>query len=253
MSVGSAIAATHYVWLAELCAAAMIAAATIAPAAPAQIQAQHCTLICAPAFTFTPAVIRSHVLGRARVRSLSTDAVTETPSTNNLELILGVSAPTLIPRTSLIASFQWLPTASRSGNPFTEYTASELDAKVRANTPSLTLGLSVNVLQSTATHGWLGLSAYAADLFSSAARPHDASAFTHKLDLGLSASLGLFNWMPKHVWLSKVTGTAILDYVATGLPHVGDEVPQGERVFVTGARPAVLIVGLSIPIAPIDP
>lgn len=210
-------------------------------------------MICAPAFTFTPALIRSHVFGTARVRALSNTAVTDIPATNNAEVILGVGAPTFIPRLSMIASFQWLPTGTEATNPFTQYTASQLNANVRANTPSLTLGVSVSALQPTATRGWLGLSAYAADLYSSAARPRDASAFTHKLDLGLSASIGVFNWAPKHTWLRNVTGTAILDYVATGLPHVGDEVPEGERVFVTGARPAVLILGLSIPIAPSDP
>lgn len=53
-------------------------------------------------------------------------------------------------------------------------------------------------LQPASTKGWLGLSVYAADLYSSAARPRDASAFTHKLDLGLSANIGLFNNAEAH-------------------------------------------------------
>lgn len=229
----------------------VLATATAVQSVLAQVQ--HCALICAPAFSFTPAIIRSHIFGSARVRSLTTDAVSNIASTNNVELIFGVAAATFIPRLSAIASFQWLPTAKASSNPFTEYTATQLHANVRANTPSITLGFSVAALQPAATKGWLGVSAYAADLYSSAARPRDASAFTHKLDLGVSATIGVFNWLPTHTWLRTVRGTAIVDYVATGLPHAGDEVPENERVFVTGARPAVLIMGLSIPIAPSDP
>ena len=41
----------------------------------------------------------------------------------------------------------------------------------------------------------------------------------------------------------------ILDYVATGLPSAGDEVPLG-RVFVTGARPLALVAGLAFPLTP---
>ena len=44
---------------------------------------------------------------------------------------------------------------------------------------------------------------------------------------------------------------ANLDYVATGLPKAGDDVPKGVRTFLTGAKPAVLIVGVGMPIAPL--
>ena len=44
---------------------------------------------------------------------------------------------------------------------------------------------------------------------------------------------------------------AILDYVATGLPRVGDVVPKGVRRFDTAARPAALIAGVSIRLAPL--
>jgi hypothetical protein len=50
-----------------------------------------------------------------------------------------------------------------------------------------------------------------------------------------------------------VKGFVILDDVLTGLPHAGDDVPQGERVFLTAARPATLIAGVSIPVAPLKP
>lgn len=245
------LAEARVAWPAASCIVGILSVAVVAQPAPAQ--AQHCALICAPMFSFTPALIRSHLFGNARVRSLSNGSATDIPSTNNAELVLGVGAPTVIPRLSMVASFQWLPTAADGTNPFTEYTATQLDAKVRANTPSLTLGASISAVEPTATRGWLGLSAYVADLYSAAARPRDGSAFTHKLDLGLSASPGVFNWAPKRTRVHNVTGTAILDYVATGVPRAGDEVPAGERGFVTGARPAVLILGRLIPVAPGDP
>ena len=155
LSVGPELLVTHPVWLAGSCSVAIKTADALVRLARAQVEAQHCTLICGPTFTFAPAFIRFRVDGRARIRSLSTGAVTGIPSTNNVELILGARAPTVIPRTSLIASFQWLPRDIESSNPFTEYAASELDAKVRDNTPSFTLGVSVNARQSAApTANW---------------------------------------------------------------------------------------------------
>lgn len=160
------------------CDAATATAAQVAPAPVPPVQAQHCALICAPAFTFTPALIRSHVFGTASVRALSNTAVIDIPSTNNAEVILGVGAPTFIPRLNMIASFQWLPTGTEATNPFTRYTASQLNANLRANTPSLTLGVSVSALQPATTNGWLGLSAYAGDLYSSATRATRAHSRT---------------------------------------------------------------------------
>jgi len=55
--------------------------------------------------------------------------------------------------------------------------------------------------------------------------------------------------MPRAAWLRRVTVFSILDYVATGLPKAGDEVPVG-RVFESDARPTSLIAGLSLPVTP---
>lgn len=157
------------------------------------------------------------------------------------------------PTFSITPALIWLPTATEGTNPFTEYMATVLDVDVRANTPSMALGASVTAPQPAVTRRWLGLSAYVADLYSAAARPRVRSAFTHKLDLGLRASSAVFNWTPKRSWVHNVTGTAILDYVATGFPHAGDELPAGERLFVTGAPRAMLTSGRLIPIAPSVP
>jgi hypothetical protein len=233
----------------------LAAALALGWASPAAAQsAQTCRAICAPTLHVQPSLIRSHLLSQPRFRRLNDGSVGELPSTSNLEVILLVAAKTAIPRTSLFTSVQWLPTAKAPANPFTQYSASELgDAKVRANLPSVTLGGSVDVVTKEQTGGWLGLSGYVADLFSRAARPGDESDFTHKLDLGATAHLGIFNRVAKKAWLHAVDGVVILDHVATGLPRRGDEVPKGERVFLDDVHNTSLIVGLSIPVAPLVP
>jgi len=196
-----------------------------------------------------PAVIRTHLFGGPSVRSLATGVERRLPSTSDFELIVSVAARTAVPRLSLVGSVQWLPNASEQRNPFTLYTASELGESVRANAPTVTMGASVSLLPAAATQGLLDLAANVGDLYSQAARPNDKSAYTHKLDLDLVAHLHAFAWAPPATWLHRVTVFSILDYVATGLPRAGDEVPVG-RVFETDARPASLIAGLSLPITP---
>jgi hypothetical protein len=120
---------------------------------------------------------------------------------------------------------------------------------VRANAPTVTLGVSAGLVSPDQTGGWLDLAANAGDLFSQAARPSDRSAYTHKLDLELATHVNAFAWTPKNTYLHRVTAVAVLDYVATGLPRAGDQVPQG-RIFVSPARPTSLIAGLSFPITP---
>ena len=209
----------------------------------------HCRFLCAPTITLMPAAIRTHIVARPEVRSLSTGATHELPSATNFELIVSASAKTLIPRTSLYGSAQWLPTAAERSNPFTLYTASEVGAPaVRANAPTLSGGASLGILTDAETGGWLALNLNVGDLYSQAARPDDRGAYTHKLDLGLLGDAAVFSGLPSHSYLSRVNVFALLDYVATGLPRAGDAVPKGERVFVSDARAVSLIAGLSLPL-----
>jgi hypothetical protein len=208
-----------------------------------------CRVVCAPSLSLMPGAIRTHLFHGPVVRSVATGVKRRLPSTSDFELILAVAARTAIPRVSLFGSVQWLPNASESRNPFTLYTASELGSPIRANAPTVTMGGSLSLLPATRTHGWLDLAGNVGDLYSQAARPSDRGAYTHKLDLDLVAHLHAFDWAPAATWLHRVTVFSILDYVATGLPRAGDEVPVG-RVFITGARPAALIAGLSLPLSP---
>jgi hypothetical protein len=228
----------------------LLAACVFTIPAAAQGDAKPCSFVCAPSLSFDIAANVSHIGMRPKVRSLSTGVVTPLPSTTNTELLLLVAAPTAIPRTSLFTSLQWLPSASATRNPFTEYTAGELgDTRIRANNLSATFGVSVTAVDDKLTRGWGTLAAYAGDLFSNAARPGDKSEYTHKLDLGLNASVTPFSHsVPKYAWLHGVSAIAILDFVATGLPKAGDEVPRGTRVFVDNAHALTLIAGVGLPI-----
>jgi hypothetical protein len=225
-----------------------------AVAAPARGQGSSCTaILCAPSLMVQSALNRSHLFGGPAVRSLTDGVESHLASQSSLEVLVVVAAPTGLPGTNLFLSVQWLPNASARANPFTEYTASELGGGVRANMPSATLGVSVTAVTAAMTHGWVTVAPYLGDLYSNAARPDDQSAYTHKLDVGLNWGIGLLNWLPPHAWLRNVKGFVILDDVLTGLPRAGDDVPRGERVFLTNAKPAALIAGLSIPLAPLEP
>lgn len=202
-----------------------------------------------PTISLLPAMIRTHLFGGPSVETMSTGAANRLPSTTNMEIIVVAAAKTVVPRLSAFTTVQWLPNASEARNPFTLYTASDLGGHVHANAATVTLGLSGSVLAAPRTRGILDLDVNVGDLFSQAARPGDERAYTHKLDLDLVTHWHVFGWTGADAFLRRVTLVGILDYVATGLPRAGDEVPKG-RLFMTAARPATLIVGLSLPITP---
>ena len=196
--------------------------------------------------TLMPSVIRTHLFGGPLVQSTGGPAH-RLPSTSDLELILSVATHTPLPRLSAFGSVQWLPNAGAQRNPYTLYTADELGGRVRANAPTATFGLSYAFVVPAQTSGWLDLAGDVGDLYSQAARPDDRSAYTHKLDLDLLAHVHAFQRTPEHAYLHDVSLFALLDYVATGLPGAGDEVPLNRR-FLSAARPTALIAGLAFPL-----
>lgn len=230
-------------------AALSLGMALLVPIAASAQSSPHCHVLCAPAVTLMPALLRTHIAAAPRVVSLATGAEHRLPSTSSFEMIVAVAAPTAVPRLSVYGSVQWLPNATTSRNPFTLYTASELGTGVKANSPTWSAGASVSVLPAPATHGWLDAAVNVADLFSQAARPEDKSSYTHKLDLELLTHVHPFTGDAPATWLHRVAVFALLDYVATGLPRAGDEVPLGRR-FVSAARPLALVAGLALPITP---
>lgn len=233
-------------------ARAVVAALAILSATPLAAQssgAPRCRVVCAPTVTLMPGVVRTHLLRGPLVRNTTTGVETRLPGTSDFDLIVAIASQTAVPRLSLFASTQWLPNATEGRNPFTLYTASDLGTHVRANAPTMVAGASLALLPAQSTAGWLDAAVNVGDLFSQAARPDDRSAYTHKLDLDLVTHLHVFSAVPATSYLHRVAVYGILDYVATGLPQAGAEVPRG-RVFVTGARPMALVAGLALPLTP---
>jgi hypothetical protein len=216
---------------------------------PIEDRAPHCRIVCAPTLSLMPGLVRTHLRGGPLVRTNATNAEQRLPSSSAMEIIVAATARTAVPRLSVFGSVQWLPNASAQRNPFTLYTASELGEQVRANAPTATAGISISLLPASATRGWIDVAGNLGDLFSQAARPSDASAYTHKLDLELSTNVHAFDWVPARTYLHRASLFGILDYVATGLPREGDEVPLGRR-FLSDARPLALIAGISFPLTP---
>jgi hypothetical protein len=231
--------------------AALLAASCAAMALPWEAAAQaRCHVLCVPTASMRPDLVRSHLLGAPRVRSLSSGQVHELASRTNLQFALDFGATTAVPRTSLFASIQWLPTARESESPFTQYAASDVPGgDVRANAPSLAIGAAFALLQGKATGGRGDVSPFVADLYSATARPGGAGAYTHKLGVGLTGNLYAFAWLPRDTLLHGSSLTVIRDYLATGLPYAGYVVPKGERVSLEDAPPVTLTAGLTLPLA----
>lgn len=213
-------------------------------------QPKKCQVICAPALTLMPGMIRTHALHAPRVRELPSNQIVTLAGKSSFEMIGAFVAPTHFSWASLFASVQWLPNAKESANPYTLYTASDVGEQLRANAPSVTMGASFALVTAQITQGWFTLNGNVGDLFSQAAEPDDKSSYSHKLDLDLVGTMNVFNRLPKAEYLHHVGVYGILDFVASGLPKAGDEVPKGERVFVDDARSVSLIIGLSLPFAP---
>jgi hypothetical protein len=242
-------------WISQPNACLVVAVAALLSAEAAVAGAQQtkrCSWLCAPSVTLMPGMLRTHLFGGPTVESMSTGAEHRLESSSSLELILAVASKTRIPRLNLFGSVQWLPNQTEARNPFTLYSANELGSPVRANAPTATFGLTGMLLPAEETRGWFDAGVNVGDLYSQAARPDDKSAYTHKLDLELVTHVNVFDALPKGTYAHRVALYGILDYVATGLPRAGDEVPVG-RVFVTRARPTALIVGLALPLSPKAP
>ncbi len=238
---------------------AALAGALLARPAPAQQEflrpaaaKKECKLLCAPKFSISPSIGVTNVFDSPRVLSLPDSTVRELESEENFFLFLTMVIPTAIPRTSLEMQVGWAPWADRDSNPFTGFTADDLDEDdIDANELTVDLGVNFDLIRMKDTNGWFGLTFEVLDNFTPAAQPEDARTYTHKLNLELDGVFGIFNWLPKGSYLKNVTAYAELDYVATGLPEEGDEVPKGKRVFLDDASPWTFFAGLTFPIAPL--
>ncbi|HET9983474.1 MAG TPA: hypothetical protein VFQ38_07800 [Longimicrobiales bacterium] len=129
--------------------------------------------------------------------------------------------PTRLERLALVAIFQMQPAAPN-------------------NSPAIVYGGVITLLRAADTGGWVDASFNPLGVYSPRAvvepgqRPDN-----NKLDLEGEVNVHVFNSLPKHVWLRNVAVYGLLDYLATGLPGEAD--------------PWVILIGLNVPIAPLNP
>jgi hypothetical protein len=187
-----------------------------------------CRLLCAPEFKAEPTVTFSNVFGSPRIVDEQGTTMREARETA-FEVILSLGLPTRV---------SWL-----------EFTVEAIFLPFdRESTPELEFETNVTWLPAERTRGWLSSHFDVVDKFSSAERPSDRRAYTHKLNLELDTSVSVFNWVPAGRWLRGVELEGSLDYVATGLPRADDRV--GDRRFIDNASPWSFSLVFVLPIAP---
>jgi hypothetical protein len=164
-------------------------------------------VLCAPEFKVEPTVTFTNLFGSLRTVDEQGTTTREPPETE-FEVILSLGLPT---RAS------WL-----------EFTVEAIFLPFdRESTPELEFETNFIWLSGERTRGWVNSNFDVVDKFSPAKRPTDRRAYTHKLNFELDTSVSVFNWLPEGKWLRGIELEGSLDYVATGLPKVGDRVMAG--------------------------
>ena len=196
---------------------------------PASAQEQApCRVLCAPEFHVEPTITFTNLFGAPRITA-DDGIVTREPRETEFEVILSLGLPTRV---------RWL-----------EFTVEAIFLPFdRDSTPELEFETNFTWLPGERTRGWVSSHFDVVDKFSSAERPADARAYTHKLNLELDASVSIFNWLPEGRWLRGVELEGSLDYVATGLPKAGDIIDGGR--FADKASPWSFSLVFVLPVAP---
>lgn len=220
-------------------------------------QEEDCTVLCAPELKFEPTVTVENLFAPPRVVELEDGAPGDTVRLERetaFEMIFALDVPTELPRIGLTLEAIWTPFAGTSENLFTGRTAGELGEEEIADNPvELEAELNVALLTPEESGGWVDVHLDLVDKLSPAAQPDDARLFTHKLNFELDAAFLVFSRLLEESWLRNVEVEGSLDYVATGLPGAGDEVPAGEQRFLDDASPWSFSALLVVPVAPLDP
>ena len=196
-------------------------------------QENECAVLCAPSFKVEPTITVENLFGPARVETIDNGVVVETTRQQRdrvFELVLATVIPTELPRLGF--------TVETIFSPFRDDTAVELE-----------LEANFTWLDPDQTGGWVESHVDIVDKFSPAARPEDASAYTHKLNFELDTAVLVFNWLPDDTWLKTVELEGSLDYVATGLPRAGDVI--GNERFLDDASPWSFSLVFVLPLAPL--
>ena len=187
-----------------------------------------CRFLCSPEFMVEPTITFTNIFGSPRTVTDS-GAVTRNRGEAEFEVILSLGLPTRV---------SWL-----------EFTVEAIFLPFDADgTPELEFETNFIWLPAERTRGWLSSHFDVVDKFSPAERPNDRRAYTHKLNFELDTSLAVFKWLPEGRWLRGVELEGSFDYVASGLPKVGDTI-EGRR-YVDSASPWSFSVVFALPIAP---
>lgn len=197
--------------------------------APAWAQEQApCRVLCAPEFHVEPTITLTNVFGAPRITGAD-GIVTRERGETEFEVILSLGLPTRVSWLEFTVEAIFLPFDPDS-------------------TPELEFETNFVWLPSERTRGWVSSHFDIVDKFSSAERPTDRRAYTHKLNLELDTSVSIFNWLPEGRWLRGVELEGSLDYVATGLPKAGDIIDGGR--FLDKASPWSFSLVFVLPVAP---
>lgn len=212
-----------------------------------------CRVLCAPELSLEPTFTFSDLFQKTTVLDLQQNRVTEIQPGVDFEMILAMGVPTTIPHAAFTVEAIWAPFAKGSSNPFTGYSAEDLGEHVGENPVELEFELNLSLLEPEQTRGWLGAHFDIVDQFSPAADPRADGYYTHKLDFELDVAAHMFGWVSERNWLRNIELETSLDYLATGLPSEGDEVPKGELRYLTDASPWSISLLFVIPLAPLGP
>jgi hypothetical protein len=209
--------------------ALMACLALVLGVAPTWAQEQApCRVLCAPEFNVEPTITFSNLFGSPRIAGEDGIVARERRETE-FEIILSLGLPTRV---------RWL-----------EFTVEAIFLPFdRDSTPELEFETNLVWLPGERTRGWVSSHVDIVDKFSSAERPTDRRAYTHKLNLELDTSVSIFNWLSEGRWLRGVEIEGSLDYVASGLPKRGDVI--GGRRYLDDASPWSFSVVFVLPVAP---
>ena len=222
------------------------------PAVSAQATDIKCSFLCAPSLKIEPTVTFEPIFGRPEIENLADGTILSSVTEATFELILAVGIPTEIPRVGFTVETIFIPTGTIDRNPFTGQTALEAgQATFRGNEIEFELELNLSLVEPEQTGGWIDSHFDIVDKFSAAERPGDSSSYTHKLNLEWDTAFLAFQWLPEDNWWRNVEIEGSLDYVATGLPRLGDVV-NGER-FLTDDNPWSFSIVFVFPLAPLSP
>lgn len=229
--------------LASCTALAFLGSASVAHAQ----EPRWCKFLCSPGLNVEPTITLEPLFKAPRV-SEGGDQPERPERETVFETVFAVDIPTSVPRLGFTLEAIVAPFGRTAENPFTGRAAGDLGGDVRDNPVQIESEVNFVWLAGKHTREWVESHIDIVDQFSPARRPKDRSVYTHKLNFELDTSVAVFRWLPDTHWLRGVKIEGSLDYIASGLPRAGDEVPAGGERFLDDASPWSFSMVFVIPI-----